>query len=605
MQARSPSLLLAATLVGWCGCTSSSPGSAGAGSGGAVGAGGALGSGGAGTAGAGGSAPGNDAGSDGPADRGAPSPDAPAGDARADAMTGADASAPSPCSGAAASGVYYVDSAAGSDGNAGTSPAAAWQSLAKANATTLQPGGALCFKAGGSWTGQLAPKGSGSAAAPIVIDQYGTGARPRIAGGAGVLETVLLLNVQYVEVNHLEVTNNQGGPGDYRGIAVRGDDAGTLNHVYVRNCFVHDVTGEVQWIGGDTANNQPPWVTFQAGWDTSKRTGGIVVEVASQNGTKTWFNDVQIEDNVVQDTSFGGIIFKQLDGGYGWGLRASASDSKFTPHTNVVVRGNYLSQTNTMYGCNTIYVTGSRHVLVERNVAKDAGTSSIEIYNSDDVRVQYNETFGTVRKAGGADSNGIDTDKATTGAIVQYNYIHDNGDGILLAQFSFGDSIIRENLIINNSRNGINLHSDASATNQTYNNLFFIDGIKSGDLVATSGGSAQLAASYTIRNNIFHSTLAAAQVVTGGGVTYANNLFDGIAAVGTASRTGAARFVNSATHPNGDQTGPALSMLAGFQLMAGSPALDSGVAITNNGGVDFWGDPLYNGTPDIGPYEAP
>jgi hypothetical protein len=502
--------------------------------------------------------------------------------------------------------VYFVDAAAGKDTNDGSTPAAAWQSLAKANAATLQPGGALCFKAGGAWTGQLAPKGSGTAAAPIVIDRYGTGARPRIAAGAGTLETVLLLNVQYVEVNNLEVTNDQGGPGDFRGIAVRGSDAGNLHHVYVRSCFVHDVTGEVDWIGGDVANNQPPWVTFQAGWDTSKRTGGIVVEVASANGTKTWFDDVLIEGNTVQDTSFGGIIFKQLDGGYGWGVRASANDAKFLPHTNVVVRGNFISQTNTQYGCNALYVTGSRHVLIENNVSKDAGTSAIEFYNCDDVRVQHNETFGTVRKAGGADYNGIDADRATTGAVIQYNYVHDNGDGILLAQFAFGDSIIRENLLVNNSRHGINLHSDASATNQTYNNLIFIDGPRTGNLIATSGNTDQLAASYTLRNNILRSALASAQAVTGGGVTYANNLFSGIAAVGTASRTGDPMFVDGTQRPSGGAAGPTPpSQLAGFQLRTGSPALNAGVAITNNGGVDFWGDTLYNGAPDIGPYEAP
>jgi hypothetical protein len=29
------------------------------------------------------------------------------------------------------------------------------------------------------------------------------------------------------------------------------------------------------------------------------------------------------------------------------------------------------------------------------------------------------------------------------------------------------------------------------------------------------------------------------------------------------------------------------------------------VSISGNGGVDFWGNPLYHGSPDIGPYEAP
>jgi len=93
--------------------------------------------------------------------------------------------------------------------------------------------------------------------------------------------------------------------------------------------------------------------------------------------------------------------------------------------------------------------------------------------------------------------------------------------------------------------------------------------------------------------------------VTGGGVSYSNNLFDGIAAVGAAAKTGAPMFVDGAARPSGDQSGPALSQLAGFQLKAGSPALEAGVAITSNGCMDFWGDPLYKGAPDIGPYEAP
>ncbi len=508
------------------------------------------------------------------------------------------------CTGAA-KGAHFVDSVAGDDTRDGSTPATSWKSIARVNQATFQPGDSICFFAGGSWTGQLAPKGSGSAAAPIVVDQYGSGNRPKIAAGSGNLQALLLENVQYWEVNHLELTNTQAAPGDYRGISIRGKDVGVLNHIYVRNSFVHDVSGQVLWIGGSTADNQAPWVTFQAGWDASKRTGGIVVEVESANGTKTWFNDVQIENNVIQDTSFAGIVFKQLDGGYGWGVRASRTDSKFTPHTNIVVRGNYISQTNTKYGCNSIYVTGSQHVLIERNVCKDSGTSAVESYNTDDVRIQYNETFGTVKKAGGADSNGIDTDRATTGAIVQYNYVHDNGDGILLCQFAFGDSVVRYNLILDNSLRGINLHSDAASTNQTYNNLIFIQGLGSADLIDSSGGATYLASPYKLSNNIFQSSRSASVVATGSGVTYSNNLFSGVTAVGSAAQTGNPMFVDSTVRPNGTQAGPALSSLSGFELKAGSIAFEHGAVIASNGGVDFWGNALYKGAPDIGPFEQP
>jgi hypothetical protein len=45
--------------------------------------------------------------------------------------------------------------------------------------------------------------------------------------------------------------------------------------------------------------------------------------------------------------------------------------------------------------------------------------------------------------------------------------------------------------------------------------------------------------------------------------------------------------------------------LSGYELQPASPAIDAGTTVENNGGRDFWGNPLYNGTPDIGAYEAP
>ena len=118
-----------------------------------------------------------------------------------------------------------------------------------------------------------------------MIDEYGSGAKPIVAAGTSDADAVYLLNQQYWEINDLEITNKQSAVGDYRGISINGQDGGTLNHIYIRNCFVHDVTGEVNWIGGDTADNAPG-ITFQTGWDASKSTGGIVfdVQAGSANG---------------------------------------------------------------------------------------------------------------------------------------------------------------------------------------------------------------------------------------------------------------------------------------------------------------------------------
>ena len=521
--------------------------------------------------------------------------------------TGGAGGAPANACNGASSGAYYLDSAAGSDSSDGMSPATAWKTLTKINGVTFQPGNRICLKAGGSWTGQLAPKGSGTSAAPIVIDQYGSGAKPLLAAGSTDADTVRLLNQQYWEINDLEVTNKKSSVGDTRGISINGQNGGTLNHIYIRNCFVHDVTGEVLWIGGSTADNAPG-ITFQSGWDASKRTGGIVFDVQAGTGAavKTKFNDVLVEDNVVQDCSFGGIIFKQLDGTVHWGTRSSASSTTWTPHTNVVVRGNYLSQLNTSFGCNAIYMTNVQGGLIEQNVTNGAGTSAIELYYTDSITVQHNETFGTKVKAGGADSNGMDTDNATTKTVIQYNYFHDNGDGILLCQFNFGDSVVRYNILQNNSRYQIYLHSDAAASSAIYNNTVYNNKTNSG---VAYGYGTSLDATYTLENNIFYAASGNGVLTTSGTITYQNNLYFGSTIQVPAGDTHAVKadpkLVSPGTGSSGSASGPAFSSLGGYKLGAGSPAINAGLSIANNGGMDFWGTTLYVGTADVGAYEAP
>jgi hypothetical protein len=148
-------------------------------------------------------------------------------------VTGGVDEPPGPCD-EGRPGARFVDSEAGDDQADGLAPSSAWRTLARVNAESLQPGDSLCFRVGGSWTGQLAPLGSGTPDAPIVIDRFGAGPLPKIAAGMGDLQAVLLVNQQYIEINHLELTNDHAGPGDFRGISVRGRDAGQLNHIAIR-----------------------------------------------------------------------------------------------------------------------------------------------------------------------------------------------------------------------------------------------------------------------------------------------------------------------------------------------------------------------------------
>ena len=192
---------------------------------------------------------------------------------------------------AAPAATYYVDSSAGSDANAGTSQAAAWKTLTKVNGKTFQPGDFILFKAGGNWTGQLHPLGSGASNAPIVIDLYGTGPKPIInANGATGNGAVYLCNQEYWEINNLEIMNDAATGGDRRGVYLAADNCGTVHHLYVRNCYIHNIKGIV-----DQTSN------------AAKRTGGIIVETVSDTTTPTRFDDILIENCVISTVDNQGI----------------------------------------------------------------------------------------------------------------------------------------------------------------------------------------------------------------------------------------------------------------------------------------------------------
>ena len=269
------------------------------------------------------------------------------------------------------------------------------------------------------------------------------------------------------------------------------------------------------------------------------------------------------------------------------------------------MRGNYLSQLKADLGCNAIYMTNVQNGLIEGNVTNGAGTSAIELYYTDSVTVQHNETFATKKKANGADSNGIDTDNSTTKTVIQYNYIHDNGDGILLCQFNFGDSIVRYNILQNNSRYQIYLHSDAGTNSQIYNNTVYNNKANAG---VAYGYGTSLDATYVLKNNIFVAAAGNGVLTTSGTITYENNLYAGASIQipsGDASAIKAdPKLAAPGTGTSGGAAGPAFSSLDGYKLQAGSPAINAGASIAGNGGVDFWGTAL-SGTPDVGAYEAP
>jgi hypothetical protein len=190
---------------------------------------------------------------------------------------------------------YYIDALNGNDANSGNSSSTAWKNISKLNGMTIVPGTHIYLKTSTSWTGQqLKFNGSGTSSAPIVIDSYGTGNKPLLAGAGLTGEAVVYLyNQSYIEINNLEITNSPNGAinGDFfiglyqngnnplgadrRGVMVALDNYGTANHIYLKNLDIHHIKGQLG--GGSTAVNGA----------IPKRTGGIFFDVLGSTETSS------------------------------------------------------------------------------------------------------------------------------------------------------------------------------------------------------------------------------------------------------------------------------------------------------------------------------
>ncbi|MGH9613559.1 MAG: right-handed parallel beta-helix repeat-containing protein, partial [Bryobacteraceae bacterium] len=258
------------------------------------------------------------------------------------------------------SATYYVNSTAGSDANAGTSEQAAWKTLNRINAARFHPGDRILFKSGSVFDGQLAPKSSGAEGAPIVIDRYGKGPRPRIDGGGQVEDVVRLYNVQFIEVKNLEVTNHGADPAVRRGVHIFLDNFGTGHHIVLAGLYIHDVNGS----------------------NKRKDNGGIIFRT---NGDKipSRFDGLTIERNIVWKVDRSAIAAQS----YHW------NRLHWNPSLHVVIRDNLVDD----IGGDGIVPWATDGALIENNIARNCNrraatyNAGIWPWSTDNSLFQLNE----------------------------------------------------------------------------------------------------------------------------------------------------------------------------------------------------------------------
>lgn len=273
---------------------------------------------------------------------------------------------------------------------------------------TFDPGDRVCLAKGAVFRGQLAPQGQGAAEAPIVVTAYDPltmrvleepiEGKPVIHGMGRVDAVVKLYNQSFWHIENLELTNtngSQGEQGNIYGIHIIGEDAGPLRHIHVRNCIVHHVNGRV----GD------------------KWRGGIHADVYG-NRRKTWFDDLLIERNVIQDVGGVGISNTST-----W---KAIQTEDWTPWRGLVVRNNWLERT----GRNAIILRVAEDPLIEYNTCAynsraDVG-HSVLTFDTRRAVIQRNEAYGNTGDPEDSDRGGFDADFKCEDTVIQYNYSHDN-----------------------------------------------------------------------------------------------------------------------------------------------------------------------------------
>jgi hypothetical protein len=490
---------------------------------------------------------------------------------------------------------YYVDAAHGGDAKGGLSAQSAWKSLDRVNQHVFQPGDRLLLKAGSQLEGQLKPRGSGKEGAPIRIDRYGEGPKPRLAGGGVMPAALYLYNVEYWEIRNLDISN-QGPSREAKrsGVYILIEDFGTAHQIVLSGLDIHDVNGSL--VKSEGAGN------------------GILWENRGRE-TKSRFDGLLIENNTVRRCERNGIM--------GWSGHWRRND--WHPNLNVVIRNNLIEQVPG----DGIVPIGCDGALVEYNVMRDCprllpdteAAAGIWPWSCDNTVIQYNEVSDHKSPW---DAQGFDSDWNSRNTVIQYNYSHDNEGGFLLVCTNGGlkepanigniGTIVRYNISVNDGLRATGKHAGFSPAfhisgpvkdTKIYNNLVYSNrkpaGVERKLLKMDNWGGPWPIDTWFANNLFVTEDWTAYDYGEAVNTVFLNNLYWGEHR-NAPDDANAIRadplFLTPGLIPAGIQA------VLGYRLKSASPARGAGLKIPNNGGRDFLGRTVpKEGAPAIGPLE--
>jgi hypothetical protein len=502
--------------------------------------------------------------------------------------------------------IYFI-SPSGNDSGSGLSTKNAWKTLDKVNQIVFQPGDQILFETGGIWFGQLKLQGSGIEGKPIILRSYGNGKKPVINIGRAEGAGIRLTNQSWWEISDMEITSGAApelGIGRQGIVAIAKGADQHLKHIVVRDCYVHDIWGQ---LGGNTEY-------------TGYYSCGILVNIQRDRNrdrtipVTTSIDDVLIENNRIERFDKCGII--------SWG-----------PVNNVIVRHNIMDN----LGGDGIFVNGTNKGIIEKNIVKRScmrsgnldipggkdwwpHTAAIWIQNAVETVMQFNEVYDTGREKANGDGNAYDFDFNCKNCICQYNYSKNN-HGFLLIMNRTTANIARYNISENDKTHLIQFQCDTTDKNVIYNNVFYVD-YGTADLDYHSANPDKTKLGALLNNNIFYATGQGRfrTVYTQGNVLtrqfndtvslphnpktqFFHNCYFGPWKNGLPDDP--EKLVSDPMFMAPGTGGEGLTSLDGYKLQPGSPCINTGIYIPLNSKRDFYGNRVTDGLVDFGAYEHP
>ncbi len=486
----------------------------------------------------------------------------------------------------------YLDAVSGSDLNNGFSTVTAWQTMDRLNRETFGAGDQVLFKRGQTFPGRFVLTGGGSPESPLLIGAWGSGDKPILQGGPGDREVIYAQGICGVEFRNLKIRNDYPA-GIFRnrfGVVLDPPvNAGNLEHIRFVNVDFSDIQGagdsdpdddhESRGIQADTDNTDNPAVLSR-------------------------WNDFRIED----------CLFENIDG-RGAQVRDSCHDIAdfrirgfaYYPTIGVVFQNN----TGTNCYRNLFQINGTKDALIQYNTMDGTQEgSAFWPFACEGTLVQYN-VFRNILKDG-ADASCCHFDFNCVDSLMQYNIgINCQGSLIQVLNNSNGtnfqiNAVARYNLGIDcgwrdsDNSAGIMITGDAAGS-KIYNNTLITTALhpEYKALSFANWGGAWPTNSF-IANNLFFaagspSTFANTNQMVLHDNVITHNLYTGNVSVCSADLrpvSGSPNFID----PTGTAAGD-------FRVTSGSAAIGAGTPVEDDGGADYFGNPLTPAFPTIGIHE--